>query len=304
MGNETTVPYFLLLEFSKDRHLQLLHFFLFFILYLATATANLLIISVVAFDHRLRSPMYFFLVNLAVQDMGIVSVIVPKSMINSLMDTRHISYFGCFAQVFIFVSFEASDLSLLTVMAYDRYVAICNPLHYEMVMNWKACTKIVIMVWLTSLIYAMLHTSGTLSIPLCSNVVNQFFCEIPQLLKLSCSGITLTEVGVVLASVAAALGCFILIIVSYAMIFKAVLKIPSAKGRQKAFSTCLPHLIVFSVFLVPACLAYLRPPSSTQTYLDFALTALYSLLPPLFNPIIYSIRNRNIKSVLSKLWRF
>ncbi|XP_025030766.1 olfactory receptor 14C36-like [Python bivittatus] len=304
MGNETTVPYFLLLEFSKDRHLQLLHFFLFFILYLATATGNLLIISVVAFDHRLRSPMYFFLVNLAVQDLGIVSVIVPKSMMNSLMDTRHISYFGCFAQVFIFVSFEASDLSLLTVMAYDRYVAICNPLHYEMVMNWKTCTRIVILVWFTSLIYAMLHTSGTLSIPFCSNVVNQFFCEIPQLLKLSCSGITLTEVGVVLASVAAAFGCFILIIVSYAVIFKAVLKIPSAKGRQKAFSTCLPHLIVFSMFLVPACLAYLRPPSNTQTYLDFALTALYSLFPPLFNPIIYSIRNRNIKSALSKLWRF
>ncbi|KAM6449014.1 olfactory receptor 14C36-like [Liasis olivaceus] len=304
MGNATTLTYFLLLEFSKDRHLQLLHFFLFFILYLATATANLLIISAVAFDHRLHSPMYFFLVNLAVQDMGIVSVIVPKSMINSLKDTRHISYFGCLAQVFIFVSFEASDFSLLTVMAYDRYVAICNPLHYEMVMNLKACTKIVILVWLTSLLYAVMHTTGTFSIPFCSNVINQFFCEIPQLLKLSCSELSLTEVGFLMASVTAGLGCFIFIIVSYTMIFKAVLRIPSVKGRQKTFSTCLPHLIVFSVFLVTACLAYLRPPSNTPTYLDFALTALYSLLPPLFNPIIYSIRNKNIKSVLTKLWRF
>ncbi|KAM6451904.1 olfactory receptor 14C36-like [Liasis olivaceus] len=304
MENQTTVPYFLLLEFSKDRQLQLLHFFLFFILYLATATANLLIISVVAFDNQLCSPMYFFLMNLAVQDLGIVSVILPKTMINSLMDTRHISYFGCVTQVFLFTSFVVSDFSLLTVMAYDRYVAICNPLHYEMVMNLKFCTKIVILIGVTGLIYGMLHTIGTFSIPFCSNIINQFFCEIPELLKLSCSGFNVVEVGVIVASVTAALGSFILILVSYAMIFKAVLKIPSAKGRQKTFSTCFPHFIVFSMFLVTGCLAYLRPPSNTQTYLDFALTALYSLLPPLFNPIIYSIRNKKIKSVLSKLWRF
>ncbi|XP_007441952.1 olfactory receptor 14J1-like [Python bivittatus] len=304
MENETTLTYFLLLEFSKDRHLQLLHFFLFFMLYLATATANLLIISVVAFDRRLHNPMYFFLVNLALQDMGIVSVILPKSMINSLMDTRHISYFGCFAQVFIFACFEASDFSLLTVMAYDRYVAICNPLHYEMVMNWKACTKIVILVWVASLLYGMMHTTGTFSIPFCSNVVNQFFCEIPQLLKLSCSAFSLMEVVVLVASITVGFGCFIFIIFSYTMIFKAVLRIPSFKGRQKTFSTCLPHLIVFSVFFVTACLAYLRPPSSTPSYFNFTLTALYCLLPPLLNPIIYSIRNKNIKSVLSKLWRF
>ncbi|XP_025032379.1 olfactory receptor 14J1-like [Python bivittatus] len=301
MENQTTVPYFLLLEFSKNRHLQLLHFFLFFILYLATATANLIIISAVPFDHRLHTPMYFFLMNLAVQDLGIVSVIVPKSMINSLMGTRHISYYGCVAQLFLFVSFEASDFSLLTVMAYDRYVAICNPLHYEMVMNWKACTKIVILVGVTGLLYGTLHTTGTFSIPFCSNVVNQFFCEIPQLLKLPCSGFNLIEVGVLVASFTGGLGFFILIIVSYAMIFKAVLRIPSVKGRQKAFSTCLPHLIISCMFLVTSCLAYLRPPSNTPTYLDLAFTVLYSLLPPLVNPIIYSMRNKSIKLVL---WRF
>ncbi|XP_025030764.1 olfactory receptor 14A2-like [Python bivittatus] len=189
-------------------------------------------------------------------------------------------------------------------MAYDRYVAICNPLHYKMVMNWKACTKIVILVGVTGLLYGTLHTIGTFSIPFCSNVVNQFFCEIPQLLKLSCSGFNVVEVGVIVASAIAALCSFILILVSYAMIFKAVLKIPSVKGRQKTFSTCFPHFLVFSMFLVTSCLAYLRPPSNTPTYLDLALTALYSLFPPLFNPIIYSIRNKNIKSVLSKLWRF
>ncbi|KAM6450638.1 olfactory receptor 14C36-like [Liasis olivaceus] len=304
MDNQSTVPYFLLLEFSKNRYLQFLHFFLFFVLYLATITTNLIIISAVALDNRLHSPMYFFLMNLAVQDLGSVSIIVPKSMINSLMNTRHISYFGCVAQVFIFLSFEASDFSLLTVMAYDRYVAICNPLHYEMVMNWKACTKIVVLVGVTGLFYGILHTTGTFSTLFCSNVVNQFFCEIPHLLKLSCSGFNLVEAGVIVASVIAGLGCFTFIIASYAMIFKAVLRLPSRKGRQKALSTCIPHIIVVSMFLLTGCFAYLRPPSNAPSYFDFGLTVLYSLLPPLFNPIIYSMRNKNIRFVLSKLWRF
>ncbi|XP_032092066.1 olfactory receptor 14A2-like [Thamnophis elegans] len=305
MENHTIVSYFLLLEFSKDRHLQLLHFFLFFILYLATVATNLLIISAVAFDHRLHNPMYFFLVNLAVQDMGIVSVTVPKSMINSLMNTRYISYFGCFAQVLIFASIETSDFFLLTVMAYDRYVAICQPLHYELVMNWKACTKIVILMWVISLIHGMLHTVGTFSTPFCSSIINQFFCEIPYLLKLSCFGINLVEVVLLVASIITlGLGCFIFIIVSYTMIFKAVWKIPSVKGRQKTFSTCLPHLTIFSMFWVTICLAHLKLPSNTKSYLDFIQTALYSLLPPLFNPIIYSIRNKNIKSAVAKLWTF
>ncbi|XP_058038637.1 olfactory receptor 14A2-like [Ahaetulla prasina] len=305
MENQTIVSYFLLLEFSKDRHLQLLHFYLFFILYLAITVANLLIISAVAFDHRLHSPMYLFLVNLAVQDVGIVSAIVPKSMINSLMNTRYISYFDCFAQVLIFNCFEASDYFLLTVMAYDRYVAICKPLHYELVMNWKASIKIMILVWVISFLYGMWHTIGTFYIPFCSNVVNQFFCEIPYLLKLSCFGFNLVEVGFIVASIITlGLGCFIFIIVSYTMIFKAVLKIPSVKGRQKTFSTCLPHLTVISMFWVTVSLAYLKPPSNTQSYLDFTQTGLYCLLPPLFNPIIYSIRNKNIKSAVSKLWTF
>ncbi|XP_063159068.1 olfactory receptor 14A16-like [Candoia aspera] len=304
MDNQTRMPYFLLLRFSESQQLQLLHFFLFFVLYLAITTANLLIICAVAFDRHLHRPMYFFLMNLALQDLGSVSVIVPKSMVNSLIDTRHISYFGCVAQVFLFVSFLCSNVSLLTVMAYDRYVAICNPLHYEMVMNWKACTEIIILVWVTSLLYGMLHTTGTFSINFCSNVVNQFFCEIPQLLKLSCSGFNLVEVGVLVASVTAGLGCICFITVSYAMIFKAVQRIPSEKGRQKALSTCIPHLLVVSMFTSTGCFTYLRPPSNIPTFLDFGLTVLYSLLPPLFNPIIYSMRNTDIKFVLSKLWKF
>ncbi|KAM3823720.1 olfactory receptor 14A16-like [Vipera latastei] len=303
MDNQTAVPYFLLLELSKNRHLQLLHFFFFFVLYMATVTANLLIICAVAFDHRLHSPMYFFLMNLALQDLGIVSVTVPKSMMNSLMDTRRISYFGCVAQVFLFVSFVGSNLSLLTVMAYDRYVAICHPLHYEMMMNGKACTEMMILVWFAGLLYGTLHTTGTFSIPFCSNIVNQFFCEIPHLLKLSCTGFNLLEIGVLVISAAAALGCCTFIIVSYAMIFKAVLRIPSEQGRQKALSTCIPHLTVVFMFFLTGCFANLRPTSDTPSYLNFGLTLMYSIIPPLFNPIMYSMRNKNIRFVLSKLWR-
>ncbi|XP_029141642.1 olfactory receptor 14A16-like [Protobothrops mucrosquamatus] len=284
--------------------MQLFHFFFFFMLYLATVTTNLLIISVVAFDHRLHSPMYFFLINLALQDLGSVSVIVPKSMINSLMDTRRISYHGCAAQIFLFLSFGVSDFSLLTVMAYDRYVAICHPLHYEMVMNWKYCTEIIILVWVAGLLCGMLHTIGTFSIHFCSNVVNQFFCEIPQLLKLSCSGLNLFETGILVVSFIVGLGCFTFIIVSYAVIFKAVLRISSEQGRQKALSTCIPHLTVVSMLVLSSCFAYLRSLSNTPSYLDFWSTVLYSLLPPLFNPIIYSMRNKNIKHVLSQLWSF
>ncbi|XP_032090552.1 olfactory receptor 14A16-like [Thamnophis elegans] len=304
MENQTTVPYLLLLEFSNNRHLQLLHFFFFFVLYLATVTTNLIIISAVAFDHRLHSPMYFFLTNLALQDMAIVSAIVPKSMINSLMNTRQISYFGCVTQFFFFLCFEASDFSLLTVMAYDRYVAICNPLHYEMVMNWKHCAKIILLVWVTGILYGTLHTSGTFSILFCSNVVNQFFCDIPQLLKLSCSGLNLLEVGILVASVIAVTGCFTFILVSYAVIFKTVLRIPSEKGRQKALSTCIPHLTVVFMFVLSGCIAILKPSSNTPSLLDIGLTVLYALLPPVFNPIIYSMRNKNIKYVISQLCRF
>ncbi|XP_026543639.1 putative olfactory receptor 14L1 [Notechis scutatus] len=180
-------------------------------------------------------------------------------------------------------------------MAYDRYVAICHPLHYEMVINWKYCTEIIIIVWVTGLLYGMLHTTGTFSIPFCSNVVNQFFCDVPQLLKLSCSGFNLLEVGVLVVSNIAGLGCFTFIIISYIMIFKAVLKIPSEQVGKKTVTTCLSHLIVVSMLVLSALMAYGRPLSNASFYLDLWLTVLCPLLPPLFNPILYNMRNRNIK---------
>ncbi|XP_061444609.1 olfactory receptor 14J1-like [Rhineura floridana] len=301
MNNQTSLSEFLLLEFSKIREIQILHFLLFLVLYLIALVGNLLIISAVAFDHHLHTPMYFFLMNLAMQDIGSVSVIIPKSMANSLMNTQHISYAGCVAQVLLFVFFVGSDIALLTVMAYDRYVAICDPLQYEMVMNRRACMQMVTSVWIAGFLNAVLHTGGTFTTHFCSNVVNQFFCEIPQLLKLACSDLYITEIGPVVLSILIAFGCFVFIVVSYVQIFTAVLKIPSAQGRKKAFSTCLPHLIVFTIFLLTAFVAYLRPPSNTASHVDLVFAIIYSIVPPILNPVIYSMRNKDIKVALSKL---
>ncbi|XP_061447835.1 olfactory receptor 14A16-like [Rhineura floridana] len=302
--NQSSLSEFLLLEFSEVQELQILHFFVFLAFYLATVTGNLLIISAVVFDHHLYTPMYFFLMNLAMQDLGQVSVIIPKSMANSLMNTRHISYSGCVAQVFFFLFFVASDFFLLTVMAYDRYTAICNPLQYEMLMNKQACMQMVASVWISGILDGVLHARGTFASPFCSNVVNQFFCEIPQLLKLVCSDLNLIEIGADVLSVVIGSGCFVFIVITYVHIFSSVLRIPSTEGRQKAFSTCLPHLTVVSIFLCTGFVTYLKPTSNTPSHLDMALSMIYSMVPPLINPIIYSMRNKEIKNAMSKLLGF
>ncbi|XP_054849837.1 olfactory receptor 14I1-like [Eublepharis macularius] len=289
------------MEFSKMRELQILHLVAFLILYLAIMTGNLLIVFAVIFDHRLHTPMYFFLMNLAILDLGSISVTMPKSMVNSFFNTRLISYSGCVAQVFFLLVFVASDLALLTVMAYDRYVAICNPLRYETIMNKGACIQMVVSAWISGLLYGVIHSGSTFAITFCSNVVDRFFCEIPQLLKLSCSNLYLVEGGVLLFSISVVLGCFIFIIATYVQIFSTVLKMPSGQGRQKAFSTCLPHLIVISMFVFTGCFAYVRPSSKSPSAIDLIFSFIYSIVPPMMNPLIYSMRNKEIKIALWKL---
>ncbi|KAM9120625.1 olfactory receptor 14I1-like [Pangshura tecta] len=307
MSNQTTLTVFLLLGFSDVRELQILHFVVFLLIYLAALMGNLLIITAVALNPHLQTPMFFFLVNLSVLDFGSISVIIPKSMANSLMKTRVISYPECVTQVFFFSLFSATDLALLTIMAYDRYVAICQPLHYERVMIRRACVQMAASAWITGIVYSALHTGNTFRLPFCqSNVINQFFCEIPQLLKLTCSDSYLSEIGAIGFSSFLGLNCFVFIIVSYVQIFKTVLRIPSEQGRHKAFSTCLPHLTVVSLLLFTGIFAYLKPTSSSASGLDLVLGVFYSLVPPVMNPIIYSMRNKEIKAALKKLivWRF
>uniref|UniRef100_A0A8D2KRJ0 G-protein coupled receptors family 1 profile domain-containing protein n=1 Tax=Varanus komodoensis TaxID=61221 RepID=A0A8D2KRJ0_VARKO len=301
MNNFTTLSTFLLLEFSEVRELQLLHFFVFLTLYLTTLTGNLLVIITVGFDHHLHSLMYFFLLNLAMLDIGAVSVVVPKSLAISLMNNRSISYSGCAAQVFFYHFFAGTDLALLTLMAYDRNVAICNPLHYERIMHKGACLPMIALGWLSGLFNGILHTGGTFAITFCSNIVHQFFCEIPQLLKLSCSDGYLVEVGLLVLSCIIGLGCFIFIIITYVQIFAAVLRIPSQHGQKKALSTCLPHLTILSVFIVSVTFAYAKPPTQSSSDLDIVFAVIYTITPPMLNPFIYGMRNNEIKTALWKL---
>ncbi|XP_075295944.1 olfactory receptor 14J1-like [Opisthocomus hoazin] len=187
-------------------------------------------------------------------------------------------------------------------MAYDRYVAICRPLHYGTLLGNRACVHMAAAAWGSALLNSLLHTANTFSIPLCKgNAVDQFFCEIPQILKLCCSHSYLREVGLLVVSVSLVFGCFVFIVLSYVQIFRAVLRIPSEQGRHKAFSTCLPHLAVVSLFISTAVFAYLKPPSFSSPSLDVVVAVLYSVVPPAVNPLIYSMRNQELKDALKKL---
>ncbi|KAF1482624.1 Olfactory receptor 14A16, partial [Eudyptula minor novaehollandiae] len=268
-------------------------------IYLAALLGNGLIITAVACDHRLHTPMYFFLLNLSLLDLGSVSTTLPKAMANSLWDNRAISYPGCAAQLFLLFFFMSAELCLLTVMAYDRYVAICKPLHYGTLLGSRACVHMAAAAWGSGFLHAVLHTANTFSIPVCKgNALDQFFCEIPHILKLSCSESDLREVGLIVVSACLALGCFVFIMVSYVQVFRAVLRIPSEQGRHKAFSTCLPHVAVVSLFVSTGTFDHLNPPSISSPVLNLVVAVLYSVVPPAVNPLIYSMRNQELKDAL------
>ncbi|XP_032062741.1 olfactory receptor 14A16-like [Aythya fuligula] len=305
MPNVSSITEFLLLAVSDTRELQLLHFALFLGIYLAALLGNGLILSAVACHHRLHTPMYFFLLNLAFLDLGCISTTLPKAMANALWDTRAISYQGCAAQVFFFLFFISAEYYNLTIMAYDRYVAICKPLHYGSLVGSRACAQMAAAAWGSGFLNAVLHTANTFSLPLChGNAVDQFFCEIPHILKLSCSDSYLREVWAVLFSIFLAFVCFVFIVLSYVQIFRAVLRMPSSQGRHKAFSTCLPHLAVVSLMISTSIFAYLKPPSISSPSLDLVVTLLYTVVPPVANPLIYSLRNQELRDSIRTLLEY
>ncbi|XP_074387502.1 olfactory receptor 14J1-like [Zonotrichia albicollis] len=302
MSNSSSISHFLLLALADTRQLQLLHFCLLLGISLAALLGNGLIISAVACGHHLHTPMFFFLLNLALSDLGSICTTVPKAMHNSLWDTRNISYTGCAAQLFFFVFCATTEYFLLTIMCYDRYVSICKPLHYGTLLGSRACAHMAAAAWATAFLYSLLHTANTFSLPLChGNALGQFFCEIPQILKLSCAKSHLRELGLLAVSVCLVFVCFTFIVFSYVQIFRAVLRIPSEQGRHKAFSTCLPHLAVLSLFVSSVAVVYLKPSSMSSPSLDLALSVLYSVVPPALNPLIYSLRNQELKSAVWRL---
>ncbi|XP_038598959.1 olfactory receptor 14A2-like [Tachyglossus aculeatus] len=301
MTNISTVTEFILLVFSDIQELQLLHATLFLLVYLAALLGNLLIIAVTTLDQRLHTPMYFFLKNLSFIDLCYISTAVPKSIVNSLTSDNSISFLGCVSQLFLMVLFAGSEFFLLTAMSYDRYAAICSPLRYELIVNKIACVCILAASWLSGGLFGILFTASTFSVTFCGpNAFQQFFCDIPALLKISCSEVHIAIDVSVAAGVCVYVICFIYITLSYVFIFSAVLRMPSSEGRTKAFSTCLPHLTVIIIFLVTGAFAYLRPPSDSPSALDLLVSMFYTVVPPTVNPLIYSLRNRDLKAALGR----
>ncbi|NXA16203.1 O14J1 protein, partial [Sapayoa aenigma] len=262
---------------------------------------NSLIITAVACDHHLHTPMYFLL-SLSLTDLGSICTTVPKAMDNSLWDTRDVSYKGCAAQVFLLVFFFGGEYSLLIIMCYDRYMSICKPLHYGTLLGSRACAHMAAAAWATAFLYSLLHTANTFSLPLCyGNPLGQFFCEIPQILKFSFSRsylCTLREVKLFILSSLAHFACFVFIVFSYIQTFRAMLRISSEQGWHEAFFMCLPLLAVVSLFFRIIIFACLKPPSICSLSLDPIMSVLYSVVPPALNPLIYSLRNQELKGAL------
>ncbi|XP_041273224.1 olfactory receptor 14J1-like [Onychostruthus taczanowskii] len=301
MCNSSSISHFLLLALADTRQLHLLHFCLLLGISLAALLGNGLIISAVACGQHLHMPMFFFLLNLALSNLGSICTTVPKAMHNSLWHTSNISYTGCAAQLFFFLFFITAGYSLLTIMCYDRYVSICKPLHYRTLLGSRACAHMAAAAWASAFLNALMHTANTFSLSLCQgNALGQFFCDIPQILKLSCSSY-LRELGLIAVSVCLVFGCFVFIVFSYVQIIRAVLMIPSEQGRHKAFSTCLPHLAVVSLFVNTVIFAHFKPPSISSPSLDLSVSVLYSVVPPALNPLIYSLRNLELKDALRKM---
>ncbi|XP_049727264.1 putative olfactory receptor 14L1 [Elephas maximus indicus] len=299
--NRTEVTEFLLMGFSNSLEVQILHAVLFLLVYLAALMGNLLIIMLTALDAHLQTPMYFFLRNLSFLDFCYISATVPKSIVNSLTHNTSISFFGCAAQAFFFNDLASTEIAILTVMSYDRHVAICQPLHYEVIMNRGACVRMMVISWLSGMICGFMHVATTFSLPFCgSNVVHQFFCDIPQLLSLLDSEVIIIEIGVMVFITSLVVVCFVSVTFSYVSIFSAILRIPSKEGRSKTFSTCIPHLMVVTLFMISGSIAYVKPISDSPSTLDLLLSVFYTVIPPTLNPIIYSLRNKDMKAALRR----
>ncbi|XP_004473103.3 olfactory receptor 14C36-like [Dasypus novemcinctus] len=231
-----------------------------------------------------------------------ISVTVPKACAIFLLDNRAISMAGCAAQVFLVLLCACMELLLLTIMALDRYVAICQPLHYYVIINPWFCVQMTLVTLFSGIFFAGFHTGNTFRLPFCqSNVVHQFFCDVPSLLKLSCSEILSNEISILIYVVVVAGGCIAFIAMSYTRIFSTVLKFPSRQERRKAFSTCVPHILVVTVFISSGTAVYMKPTSNSLTVQDMIVSVFYSMVPPFLNPIIYSLRNKQIKEAVRRI---
>ncbi|XP_036053945.1 olfactory receptor 1361-like [Onychomys torridus] len=300
--NQTIVTEFLLLGLTGQSEKEEIVFGMFLWMYLVTISGNLLIMLAISCDPHLHTPMYFFLANLSSVDISAPSVTIPKALVNHMVGSKSISYIECMTQIYFFIAFSNMDGFLLSVMAYDRYVAICHPLHYTMMMRPRLCVLLVAISWVITNLHALLHTLLMVRLIFCShNAVHHFFCDPYPILKLSCSDTFINDLMVFTVGGLVFLTPFTCIIVSYAYIFSKVLKLQSAHGVRKALSTCGSHLTVVSLFYGSILGIYMHP-SSTYTVQDTVATVIFTVVTPMVNPFIYSLRNRDIKGALRKIF--
>ncbi|XP_053141125.1 olfactory receptor 1020-like [Hemicordylus capensis] len=301
MVNYTTVSEFLLLGLTDQPELQIPLFVIFLGIYAVGLVGNLGMIVLIVIDSQLHTPMYFFLCHLAFADFCYSTVITPKMLVNFLADVNIISFQGCAVQFYFFGSFAGIEGFLLAVMAYDRYNAICNPLLYKAIMSWKVCTSLVIASFLAGFMNAAIHTYFTFQLQFCdSNRINHFFCDTPPLLALSCSDIHINLIIIFIFASFNELSCLFVILISYIYILSAILRITSSEGRRKAFSTCASHLLAVTIFFGTILFMYLRPSSSHSMEQDKIVSVFYTVVIPMLNPLIYSLRNREVKDALRK----
>ncbi|NXX97728.1 O1030 protein, partial [Centropus bengalensis] len=301
-GNLSTVSEFVLVGLSEAQEVHRLLFVLFLIIYLATMAGNITTLVAIGTDARLHNPMYFFLGNLSLLDLLCPTITVPKMLEALVLENKVISFTGCMLQLFFLIHVVGTEIFLLAVMAYDRYVAICHPLQYVNIVSMKLCARLAVGTWIVGFFNSLLHTSLVFTLFFCgSNEVDQYYCDIPPMLALSCSSTYSREL--VILTVAGVLGssAFVVTLISYFFILLAILGMNSAESRHKAFSTCGSHLTVVCLFYGATICTYVRPSSTYSPHQDRVVSLLYGILTPLLNPIIYSLRNKEVKRALRRV---
>ncbi|XP_069506059.1 olfactory receptor 5V1-like [Ambystoma mexicanum] len=299
--NQTHDTDFIIVGFSELPQLKSLLFGTFLLIYLGTLVGNLLIILVVFWNTSLHTPMYFFLSNLSLVDVTSTFVTFPKMLISLIREGSPISLVECILQLYCVLCMLATEFNLLTVMGYDRYIAICNPLRYTVIMSKSTCTKLAVSSWICGLLEPILHTVLLSGLSFCkSHHINHFFCDMTALLKLSCTKTNTIETVTYILGTFLVMGTFLLIVTSYVKILAAILKINSTEGRRKAFSTCASHLSVVVLFYAAILVMYMRPSTMYSQNQDKILSLLYIVITPLFNPIIYSMKNAEFKKALQR----
>ncbi|XP_052513103.1 olfactory receptor-like protein DTMT [Budorcas taxicolor] len=303
--NQTIVSEFLLLGLPIESEHQNLFYVLFLAMYVTTVLGNLLILVLICLDPHLHTPMYLFLSNLSFSDLCFSSVTMPKLLKNMQSQDPSIPYAGCLTQMYFFLFFGDLESFLLVAMAYDRYVAICFPLHYTAIMGPRLCLSLLVLSWVLTTFHAMLHTLLMARLHFCEdNVITHFFCDMSALLKLSCSDTRVNELVIFITGGLILVIPFLLIITSYARIVSSTLKVPSARGIRKAFSTCGSHLAVVSLFYGTVIGLYLCPSANNSTVKETVMAMMYTVVTPMLNPFIYSLRNRDMKGALRRVfWR-